>query len=258
MKATLVLRGLIVGAVVFGAVASVQPATASADTGTLLRLPASDSNVGVSTLELVDHDRDDPWTPGRARSIPVTVTYPAGFATGGTRSLPVVLFSPGLFGHSIGGATTTQVLLDDPRVDAGVNVDGALLYANTASPIVSQDPGTPLLSMLNSRHAENPEGRARFWGQYFATPRSWSKVYALRDTGHFSFTDAEHHVPQAIPDPPGMDVPAGFSLGTAPRQEVVDTTNHLVAGMFDRFLKEAPAPELDDAASRYPLVFEVR
>ncbi|MFV9455495.1 alpha/beta hydrolase family protein [Rhodococcus sp. NM-2] len=361
MKATLILRGLVAGAVVFGAVASVQPATASADTGTLLRLPASDSNVGVSTLELVDHDRDDPWTPGRARSIPVTVTYPAGFAAGGTRSLPVILFSPGfyvprtlytiaaedlasrgyvvigmdhtgealatvfpdgrvvtsqitdpysaetqkkaldtrvedasfvvdtveslsrgddpdgigrllpdglseavdperigMFGHSIGGATTTQVLLDDPRVDAGVNVDGALLYANTASPIVSQDPGTPLLSVLNSRHAESPEGRDRFWGLYFATPRSWSKVYALRDTGHFSFTDAEHYVPQAIPDPPGMDVPAGFSLGTAPRQEVVDTTNHLVAGMFDRFLKEAPAPELDDAASRYPLVFEVR
>ena len=77
MKATLMLRGLVAGAVVVGAVASVQPATASADTGTLLRLPASDSNVGVSTLELVDHDRDDPWTPGRARSIPVTVTYPA-------------------------------------------------------------------------------------------------------------------------------------------------------------------------------------
>ncbi|WP_009474927.1 hypothetical protein [Rhodococcus sp. JVH1] len=55
-----------------------------------------------------------------------------------------------------------------------------------------------------------------------------------------------------------MDVPAGFSLGTPPRQEVVDTTDDLVAGMFDRFLKGAPAPELDDAASRYPLVFEVR
>ncbi|WP_016882679.1 MULTISPECIES: hypothetical protein [unclassified Rhodococcus (in: high G+C Gram-positive bacteria)] len=55
-----------------------------------------------------------------------------------------------------------------------------------------------------------------------------------------------------------MDVPAGFSLGTAPRQEVVDTTDDLVAGMFDRFLKGAPAPELDDAASRYPPVFEVR
>ena len=361
MKATLILRGLVAGAVVFGAVASVQPAAVSADTGTLLHLPADGAAVGVGTLELVDHDRDDPWTPGRARSIPVTVTYPAGFAAGGTRSLPVVLFSPGFYvprtlytlaaedlagrgyvvigmdhtgealatvfpdgrvvpsqitdpysadtqkkaldtrvadasfvvdiveslsrgddpdgigpllpdgipeavdpdrigmlGHSIGGATTTQVLLDDPRVDAGVNLDGALLYANTASPIVSEDPGTPLLSVLNSRHAESPEGRDRFWGQYFATPRSWSKVYALRDTGHFSFTDAEHYVPQAIPDPPGMDVPAGFSLGTAPRQEVVDTTNDLVAGMFDRFLKGAPAPELDDAASRYPLVFEVR
>lgn len=76
----------------------------------------------------------------------------------------------GMFGHSIGGATTTQVLLDDPRVDAGVNVDGALLYANTASPIVSQDPGTPLLSVLNSRHAESPKVGTGSGGDDYSNP----------------------------------------------------------------------------------------
>ncbi|MFC9550508.1 hypothetical protein ACFTWF_06620 [Rhodococcus sp. NPDC056960] len=55
-----------------------------------------------------------------------------------------------------------------------------------------------------------------------------------------------------------MDVPAGFSLGAAPRQEVVHTTNGLVAAMFDRFLKGAPAPAIDGAASRYPLAVELR
>lgn len=32
----------------------------------------------------------------------------------------------GMFGHSFGGATTVQMLLSDPRVRAGINMDGAL------------------------------------------------------------------------------------------------------------------------------------
>ncbi len=32
----------------------------------------------------------------------------------------------GMFGHSFGGATTVQILLSDPRVQAGINMDGAI------------------------------------------------------------------------------------------------------------------------------------
>ena len=143
-------------------------------------------------------------------------------------------------------------------MDAGVNLDGALLYANTGEPDRLRGSRHPTAQRAQLASRREPRRPGQVLAAYFATPRSWSKVYALRDTGHFSFTDAEHYVPQAIPDPPGMDAPAGFSLGTAPRQEVVDTTNHLVAGMFDRFLKEAPAPNSTTLPTRIPAGLEVR
>jgi predicted dienelactone hydrolase len=54
----------------------------------------------------------------------------------------------GMFGHSLGGATTAQVMRIDPRIRAGLSLDGPIPKANTApcieQPIVlirSVDPG---------------------------------------------------------------------------------------------------------------------
>lgn len=164
----------------------------------------------------------------------------------------------GMFGHSIGGATTTEVLLDEPRLDAGVNVDGALLYGNSASRITTTDPHRPLLSILNSEHAASREGRERFWNAYLATPRTdWHREYSFVGTGHFSFSDAEAIVPQWVPDIPGLGGPAGLNLGTAPRTDVIAATRDLIAATFDRFLSGEPSPFLDAPTERYPFVVPV-
>jgi predicted dienelactone hydrolase len=161
----------------------------------------------------------------------------------------------GMFGHSIGGATTTEVLLDDRRLDAAVNVDGALLYGNSASRITTTDPKRPLLSILNSQHADSADGRARFWNAYLRTPRSvWHREYSFLGAGHFSFSDLQAVVPQWVPDVPGTGGPAGLSLGTAPRAEVIAATRDLVSATFDRFLKSRPRGVLENPTSTYPIV----
>ncbi|WP_051637558.1 alpha/beta hydrolase family protein [Rhodococcus sp. UNC363MFTsu5.1] len=164
----------------------------------------------------------------------------------------------GMFGHSMGGASTAEVLRTEPRLDAGVNLDGALFYGTAPSPIVTGGATRPLLSIISSLHADSREGRERFWDQYFRTPRGWSRVYAIADTGHASFTDAEHLVPQSVPDLPAFQIPGGLSLGTAPRQEVTRTIDGLVTAMFDRHLKDRQDPVLENPTPRYPLVREVR
>lgn len=163
----------------------------------------------------------------------------------------------GIYGHSIGGATATEVARVDPRVDVAVNVDGALFYGNDASPVVTEGATTPMLHLITQVHADDASGRERFWNQYFGTPRGWSRVYAIADTGHIAFTDFEHFVPQWVPDLPGMNIPGGFTLGTAPRPEVVRTTTDLTAAAFDRFLRGKPTPVLDDPSRQYPLVTPV-
>nr|WP_169310573.1 Tat pathway signal protein [Rhodococcus oryzae] len=164
----------------------------------------------------------------------------------------------GMFGHSMGGASTAEVLRTEPRLDAGVNLDGALFYGTAPSPIVTEGTTRPLLSVISSLHADSREGRERFWDQYFRTPRGWSRVYAIADTGHASFTDAEHFVPQSVPDLPAFQIPGGLSLGTAPRHEVTRTIDGLVTAMFDRHLKNRQDPVLENPTPRYPLVREVR
>ncbi|MFG1784417.1 hypothetical protein ACGFIU_18410 [Rhodococcus oryzae] len=153
---------------------------------------------------------------------------------------------------------TAEVLRTESRLDAGVNLDGALFYGTAPSPIVTEGTTRPLLSVISSLHADSPEGRERFWDQYFRTPRGWSRVYAIADTGHASFTDAEHFVPQSVPDLPAFQIPGGLSLGTAPRQEVTRTIDGLVTAMFDRHLKDRQDPVLENPSPRYPLVREVR
>ncbi|NLG56262.1 MAG: hypothetical protein GX542_11565, partial [Rhodococcus sp.] len=377
---------------------TVGSASAAPTSETFLPAPTGPSPVGVTTLRLVDNDRQDPWTPGELREVPVTVHYPAsavegydtasylptepGAAVGAlppelvdaaqTRTNghynapvaagahPVVLFSPGyqvprflytiqaeslasrgyvvismdhpkdglvsvfpdgrtvpggvadsytdaglkkaidtriadaqlaidaaetlsvggnpdadsrvlpaglngnidasrvgIYGHSIGGATATEVARIDPRVAVAVNVDGALFYGNDASPVVTDGASTPMLHLVTKIHADDESGKERFWNQYFDTPRGWSKVYALADTGHISFTDFEHFVPQWVPDLPGMDMPGGFTLGTAPRAEVIRTTTDLTAAGFDRFLRGQAAPVLDNPMLQYPLISPV-
>ncbi|MFD4179772.1 hypothetical protein [Rhodococcus sp. NPDC058514] len=164
----------------------------------------------------------------------------------------------GMFGHSMGGASTAEVLRTEPRLDAGVNLDGALFYGTAPSPIVTEGATRPLLSIISSLHADSPEGRERFWDQYFRTPRGWSRVYAIADTGHASFTDAEHFVPQNVPDLPAFEIPGGLSLGTAPREEVTRTIDGLVTAMFDRHLKDRDEAVLEHPTPQYPLIREMR
>nr|WP_240945462.1 hypothetical protein [Rhodococcus sp. HNM0569] len=181
-----------------------------------------------------------------------TAPLPAGVAAAADPS------RLGVFGHSLGGASAAEFARTDARVGAAVNLDGALFYGSEAAPVATQGNDRPLLNVVTDVHAASPEGRERYLDSYLSTPRAWSRVYALADTRHMSFTDAETLVPQFVPDPPGQDVPGGFGLGSAPRQEVADTTHDLTAGMFDRFLRGKDVAWLDDAAGRYPLVSEVR
>lgn len=161
----------------------------------------------------------------------------------------------GVVGHSMGGVAATEVLLDDPRIDAAVNLDGAMLYGNGPARITTADPGRPLLSIVSSEHAASREGRERFWNAYLSTPRTaWHREYAISGTGHFGFSDAQAVVPQWVPDIPGMSGPGSFNLGPAPRAEVIAATRDLLAAVSDRFLRGLPDAVLDDPGATHPLV----
>lgn len=59
------------------AITALAAPVAAAEPGAALPEPGGRYPVGVTELHLVDHTRQDPWVPGAARELMVTVRYPA-------------------------------------------------------------------------------------------------------------------------------------------------------------------------------------
>ncbi|WP_228101582.1 alpha/beta hydrolase family protein [Paenibacillus donghaensis] len=79
----------------------------------------------------------------------------------------------GMFGHSIGGATTVQMLLSDPRVRAGINMDGSL-YGKRRIP--AEGINKPFLMISADEEDELPGHSAASGDQQTALDMTRGKV----------------------------------------------------------------------------------
>ncbi|NNH71383.1 hypothetical protein HLB23_16180 [Nocardia uniformis] len=94
----------------------------------------------------------------------------------------------GMFGHSLGGATTAQAMYDDPRIRAGVNLDGPLLGS-----VVADGLDRPLLMLGN----DNPRWLNREnWEPVWPNSSGVKIPLRLSGTEHMSFNDVGLILPQ--------------------------------------------------------------
>lgn len=94
----------------------------------------------------------------------------------------------GMFGHSLGGSTTAQAMHDDPRIRAGVNLDGPLLGS-----VIADGLDRPLLMLGN----DNPRWLNRENWEPFWPSNSGVKIpLRLSGTEHMSFNDVGLILPQ--------------------------------------------------------------
>ncbi|CAM4016920.1 hypothetical protein NONI108955_04410 [Nocardia ninae] len=94
----------------------------------------------------------------------------------------------GMFGHSLGGATTAQTMHDDPRIRAGVNLDGPLLGS-----VVADGLDRPLLMLGN----DNPRWLNREnWEPLWPNNIGVKLPLRLSGTEHMSFNDVQVVLPQ--------------------------------------------------------------
>ncbi|WP_241566122.1 alpha/beta hydrolase family protein [Prescottella agglutinans] len=371
----------------------------------MLPAPSGPSDVGSTTLHLVDEERADPWRPDRRRELMVTVTYPAAdaedfplahyvsteFATGATRdlgaalnlpievqnllgvhsnahsgapvlptadrSLPVVLFSPGaavprilgtgeaedlasrgyvvvsidhtfdaqavefpggrivegtappedsaqsaqwlrtsldariadtefvlneitaladghnpdaeqrelptglsravdpsrigMFGHSLGGFTTAEAMARDPRIDAGVNLDGMLGFGDDLGLAATRGLDQPML-LMSSQQVSDAGVFTRSWNAFQDNTRGWTQELELAQSGHHSFTDLQTLIPPVAAEV-APEV-TGSYIGTIAPARAVHAVRQYVAATFDRFLRNQDTGLLDGADGRFPEV----
>ncbi|MEU5422162.1 alpha/beta hydrolase family protein [Streptomyces sp. NPDC001407] len=147
-------------------------------------------------------------------------------------------------GHSIGGASAVEVMREDPRVDAAVNLDGDFF---TEPPAKGLD--RPVL-LMGAHRAKDPRDWERNWSHL----TGWKRWLDVPDGGHMTFTDVPWIVdrfglPAQIPP---KDVPGSF--GTLHGDRATALTRTYVAAFLDRQLRGRPSPLLDRPSAAYPEV----
>lgn len=166
----------------------------------------------------------------------------------------------GMFGHSAGGFTTANMMDADPRIKAGVNLDGTLEYTvkpdgTNLSQVAQHGLDRPFLLIGSSSVSEGSDiHREPSWASFWQHQRAWKADITLQDSEHISFTDAEALLPQLAGRVP--DATLDTALGTGNAHRAVAANRALVASFFDRFLKGCDDHLLDGGASQYPISFE--
>ncbi|MFJ3404102.1 alpha/beta hydrolase family protein [Promicromonospora sp. NPDC090134] len=144
-------------------------------------------------------------------------------------------------GHSIGGASAAVSIMDDPRVDAGVNLDGTFQ-------VDFPEGGTdrPFLMLGGAAH-EPGAGDGTDWPDNFARLGATSRWLQVPTANHGSFTDQLMFLDQL-----GVPLPGG--PGTIGGERGVRITTAYVGAFLDRHLRGLDAPLLDGPSAAYPEV----
>ncbi|MEU7061755.1 alpha/beta hydrolase [Streptomyces sp. NPDC046197] len=143
----------------------------------------------------------------------------------------------GMAGHSIGGAAAAATMIADPRVRAGVNMDGTFKPAPMPGQI-----NRPFL-MLGAAAYHSAGVDDDKWGQTWAALGGYKKWLTVAGADHTSFSDLDMLLEEAgFPTPP-----------LSPERGVVITREYVTA-FFDQTLKGIHTPLLDGPSPNNPEV----
>jgi Platelet-activating factor acetylhydrolase, isoform II len=166
---------------------------------------------------------------------------------GSTPYLPVA-------GHSLGGASAIAAMLADPRIRAGIDMDGA-----THAPIPDRGLSRPFLFLGKQSNytpgsgSDAPAGTLAWkrqrgavttWERDWELLTGWKRWLVVAGAVHASFTDLA-----LLADQIGIDTGAALSGARS-----LDITRAYVRAFFDRHLRDRPQSLLDQPSPRYPEV----
>jgi predicted dienelactone hydrolase len=143
----------------------------------------------------------------------------------------------GMAGHSIGGAAAATTMIADPRVLAGVNMDGAFHPVPMPGQI-----NRPFL-MLGRADGHSVGGGDPTWAQTWPALGGFKKWLAVTGADHPSFTDVDLLEEEAGYPTPPLDPERGIVI-----------TREYVTAFFDQTLKGIHSPLLDGPSPNNPEV----
>ncbi|MBD0712493.1 alpha/beta hydrolase family protein [Streptomyces sp. CBMA291] len=145
----------------------------------------------------------------------------------------------GMAGHSIGGASAATAMVGDPRIDAGIDMDGAFWDDLPAQGLN----GRPFMLLGTHDATHLPGGTDTSWDRTWDRLDGWKRWITMAGSEHFTFSDAPvlaRHFD--LPQPP------------LPADRAVALTRTYVAAFFDRHLRGHARPVLDGPVPENPEV----
>jgi dienelactone hydrolase len=152
----------------------------------------------------------------------------------------------GVFGHSLGGATSLQFCHDDTRCKAGIDLDGAPLGS-----VIAEGVTQPFMFLL-SDHRNEPDAEAvtaNIDSIYNRLPRDRRLEIVIRGANHFGFSDDV----AMLKSPLLMRALRTLRVVRLDGRRQVAVTTHYIDTFFDVYLKGSPASELKNK-EQYPEV----
>jgi dienelactone hydrolase len=130
----------------------------------------------------------------------------------------------GMFGFSIGGATTDEAMHALPQIRAGVDLDGSLYGRSLNEPI-----DRPFLMLARTDHSTATDPS---WREGWSMLRGYRREIRLIGSGHGDFTDLAVLIGQFIP---GFTDPSGY-YGPIPADRASRAIRAELAAFFDHAL----------------------
>lgn len=143
----------------------------------------------------------------------------------------------GVFGHSLGGATSLQFCHDDARCKAGIDLDGAPL-----GKVITDGVTQPFMFLLSDHRNESDAGpvAANIDSIYDRLPRNRRLELVIRGANHFGFGDDG----ALLKSPLTMRILRTFHIVRVDGRRQIAVTTHYIDTFFDVYLKGLPASEL--------------
>ncbi|MFB9689072.1 alpha/beta hydrolase family protein [Amycolatopsis plumensis] len=146
----------------------------------------------------------------------------------------------GMAGHSVGGASTIGTMVTDPRIKAGIDIDGT-----TDDPLLAPGLDRPFLFLGRANmYSPGTGDEAASWERDWKQLKGWKRWLTVAGMAHPSFTDIG-----LVGEQLGIDFGA-----TTPAVRGQAITAAYVRAFFDQHLRGRPQPLLDQPSARYPEV----
>ena len=150
----------------------------------------------------------------------------------------------GMTGHSVGGASTVNAMLTDPRIKAGMDIDGT-----TSDPLLAPGLDRPFMFLgRQNMYTPGTGNESQSWEDDWQQLKGWKRWLVVAGMAHPSFTDIG-----LVGEQIGLDFGA-----TTPAARGQAITAAYVRAFFDQHLRCKPQPLLDQPSPAYPEVVFAR